>query len=92
MVSAINILRSGYYILRMLPFLFWAPLSMKLYSRRAAHTFEDELLRNGLEPATADQLVNTFKKANRDAVKQLASLRSWNERARGRHDHIHETS
>jgi hypothetical protein len=77
MASAINILRSGYYILRMLPFLLWMPLGMRLHSRRATHVFEDELVRNGLEETVASQLAKTFNKANMSAVKQLTSLRSW---------------
>lgn len=77
MLSVTVIIRSGYYILKMIPLLVWTPLSLRLHLRRATATFEDELLRNGLEPDAADQIANAFNKACKSAIEQATSLRSW---------------
>ena len=78
MVSVTVIIRSGYYILKMIPLLVWTPLSLRLHLRRATATFESELIRNGLEPAVASEIANAFDKACKSAMEQATSIRSWN--------------
>jgi hypothetical protein len=77
MVSATNIMRSGYYLAKMLPVLLWVPISMRSHSRRAAHVFEKELVQSGLEPTVAHQLAEAFSKGNKGVIKKLTSLHTW---------------
>jgi hypothetical protein len=77
MVSATNIMRSGYYLAKLLPVLLWTPVSMRSDLRRATHAFEKELLDSGLESTVAHQLAEAFSKGNKSLVKKLTSLRTW---------------
>jgi hypothetical protein len=77
MVSATNIMRSGYYLAKLLPVLLWAPVSLRSYSHRVTHAFEKELLDSGLEPTVAHQLAEAFNKGNKNMIKKLTSLRAW---------------
>jgi hypothetical protein len=77
MVSATNVMRSGYYLAKMLPVLLWTPISMRSHSRRATDVFEKELLESGLEAAVAHQLAEAFSKGNKGVIKKLTSLRTW---------------
>jgi hypothetical protein len=77
MVSVTTTIRSGYYILRILPILLWIPVSVRSYSRRATRAFEKELLHSGLEPTVAHQLAEAFSKGNKGLIKKLTSPRTW---------------
>jgi hypothetical protein len=77
MVSATNIVRSGYYLAKMLPVLLWVPISMRSHSHRATHAFEQELVQSGLEPTVAHQLADAFSKGNKGVIKKLSSLHTW---------------
>jgi len=77
MVSATNVMRSGYYLAKMLPVLLWVPISMRSRSRRATHAFEKELVQSGLEPTVAHQLAEVFSKGNKGVIKKLSSLHTW---------------
>jgi hypothetical protein len=77
MSSMTTIMRSGYYILRMLPVLLWIPLGTWSQLNRATSAFEDELLHSGMEPNAAHQLANAFKNSNKRVLKQLTSFRIW---------------
>jgi len=76
MVSVTTIIRSGFYVARLLP-LLWIPLATRLRLRRATSAFENELLNSGLEPAAAHQLANTFNKTYMNLIKQATSPRNW---------------
>ena len=77
MVSARTVLRSGYYIVALLPLLLWIPVGTRLHLRRATKAFESELLNNGLEPSAAHQLGTAFNAAYKDVIGQLISPRNW---------------
>jgi hypothetical protein len=76
MVSVTTILRSGYYITTLLPLLLLIPLRTRFHLRRATKAFEDELLKNGLEPNAAHQLATAFNNAYKDVIRQVTSLRN----------------
>lgn len=63
--------------MKILPTLLWVPMGMRLGLRRATETFEDELLRSGLEPAVSHQIASTFNEAHKQLVKQLTSPKTW---------------
>ena len=86
MASMMAILRSGYYIATLLPLLLWIPVSMRLHLRRAAKTFEHELLSGGLNPSVAHQLTTAFNYAQKDLISQLTSPRNWAHAKQVRHD------
>jgi hypothetical protein len=77
MVSATTVLRSGYYIAKLLPLLLWVPVSTRLHLRRATKAFENELLNNDLEPSAAHQLGTAFNDAYKDVINQVISPRNW---------------
>jgi len=77
MSTMTTIMRSGYYILRLLPVLAWVPFGTRSQLNRATNAFENELLHSGMEPDAAHQLADAFKKSNKDMVKQLTSPRVW---------------
>lgn len=77
MASITTIMRSGYYILRMLPQFVWLPVDMRTRLRRATDAFEDQLLQNGINPDVARELAETYHKANKNLVNQLTSPKTW---------------
>jgi len=77
MVSVTTILRSGYYVMTLLPLLLWIPVGTRLHLRRATKAFENELLNNGLEPNAAHQLGTAFNDAYKHVIRQVISPRSW---------------
>jgi len=77
MSTMTTIMRSGYYILRLLPVLVWVPFGTRSQLNRATNAFENELLQSGMEPNAAHQLADAFKKSNKDMVKQLTSPWAW---------------
>jgi hypothetical protein len=77
MSTMTTIMRSGYYILRLVPILLWVPFGTRSQLNRATNAFENELLHSGMEPDAAHQLADAFKKSNKDMVKQLTSPRVW---------------
>jgi hypothetical protein len=77
MVSVTTIIKSGYYILSLLPTLLWIPVNTRLQLRRATGTFENELVKRGLEPAVAQELANAFNEAYRKVIKEVTSPRNW---------------
>lgn len=76
MVSMTDIMRSGYYVLRMFPLLL-LPLQLKGHVRRAANAFEDQLLQSGLSPDIARELARAYEKANEDLMKTFSSPSTW---------------
>lgn len=77
MSTMTTIMRSGYYIVRLVPILLWVPFGTRSQLNRATNAFENELLHSGMEPDAAHQLADAFKKSNKDMVKQLTSPRVW---------------
>jgi hypothetical protein len=77
MASVTTIIKSGYYILSLLPTLLWIPVNTRLQLRRATGNFESELLKRGLEPVVAEELASTFNEAYRGVIKEVTSTRNW---------------
>lgn len=77
MVSVTTIARSGYYLLRMLPSLLWLPINVRTKIRRMTDVFEEQLVQSGLDHDVSRQLAEAYRKANRELVSQVTSLRSW---------------
>jgi hypothetical protein len=77
MVSATTIARSGYYVLKMLPSLFWLPLSIRSNIGHMTGVFEKQLIESGLDHDVSRQLAKAYYDANKQLVSQIASPRSW---------------
>jgi hypothetical protein len=77
MVSLTTIVRSGYYVLRMLPTLLWLPINVRTGIHHITDVFEEQLIQSGLDHDVSRQLAKAYHDANKELVSQLTSLRSW---------------
>ena len=77
MVSLTTIARSGYYLLKMLPSLLWLPINTRTKTGHMTDLFEDQLVESGLDRDVSRQLAEAYRRANKELVNQITSLRSW---------------
>jgi hypothetical protein len=77
MVSVAAIVRSGYYVLKILPSLLWLPISVRTTIRHMTNVFEEQLIQSGLDHDVSRQLADAYREANRKLVSQMTSPRSW---------------
>jgi hypothetical protein len=77
MVSLTTIVRSGYYVLKMLPSLLWLPINVRTTIGHMTDVFEEQLVQSGLDHDVSRQLAEAYRRANRELVSQMTSLRSW---------------
>jgi len=77
MVSATNIARSGYYVLKLLPSLLWLPISIRKNVNHMTSVFEEQLIQSGLNHETSHELAKAFHDANKQLISQMTSPRSW---------------
>jgi hypothetical protein len=77
MVSITTVLRSGYYVLRMLPSLIWLPINIRTSLRHTMTIFEEQLVQSGLDRDIARRLAEAYHEANKDLVGQFTSLKAW---------------
>jgi len=77
MASITAIMRSGYYILRMLPHLVWLRVDMRARLRQATGAFEEQLLQSGLSQDIAHELAESYRGTNKHMIGQMTSPRFW---------------
>jgi hypothetical protein len=77
MVSVTTVVRSGYYVLRMLPSLLWLPIRIRTSIHHMTDVFEAQLIQNGLDQDVSRQLAKAYHEAHKELVSQMTSLRSW---------------
>ena len=77
MVSATAAVRSGYYVLKMLPSLLWFPINIRKNIHHMTSVFEQQLIQSGLDPEISHELAKAFHDANKQLVSQITSQRSW---------------
>jgi hypothetical protein len=77
MVSVTAIIRSGYYVLRMLPSLLWLPISIRKSIHHMTDVFEAQLIQSGLDQDVSRQLAKAYHEAHKELVGHMTSLRSW---------------
>jgi len=77
MVSATAAVRSGYYVLKMLPSLLWLPINIRKNIRHMTTVFEEQLIQSGLDQEISHELARAFHDANKQIVSQITSPRSW---------------
>jgi len=77
MVSVAAIVRSGYYVLKILPSLLWLPINIRKNIRHMTGVFEEQLIQSGLDQDISRQLAKAYHDANKQLVSQITSPRSW---------------
>ena len=77
MVSLTTVARSGYYVLKLLPSVLWLPINTRTKIGQMTNVFEEQLVESGLDHDVSRQLAETYRKANKELVNQITSLRSW---------------
>ena len=77
MVSLTTMTRPGYYVLKLLPSVLWLPINTRMKIGQISDVFEDQLMESGLDHDVSRELAETYRKANKELVNQITSLRSW---------------
>ncbi len=77
MVSITAMVRSGYYVLKILPSLLWLPVSVRTTIGHITDVFEAQLIQSGLDSDVSRQVAEAYRKANKRLISQMTSPKSW---------------
>ena len=77
MVSVTAIIRSGYYLLRMIPSLLWLTINVRTRIGHITDAFEDQLIQSGLDRDISRELSKAYHDANKELVSLMTSPKSW---------------
>jgi hypothetical protein len=70
-------LRSSYYVLKMLPHFLWLPVQTRSSLGHVRDAFLDQLVQDGLDTQVAHELAEAYDEANRQLIREMTSPRTW---------------